>query len=129
PQILEAYSIDDINSGKALLQAMLHDQQKGRGTEQIAFRFHNSLPKIIRQQAQTAKAKHLCFSGGVFQNALLVDLVYDQLGADFQLYFHKQLSPNDENIAFGQLILHLLETNKLSSYVFGDPRKNSIHRA
>ncbi|MCB0299344.1 MAG: hypothetical protein KDE52_04765, partial [Calditrichaeota bacterium] len=43
------------------------------------------------------------FSGGGFQNALLVDLSKLILG-DYQLFFHRHLSPNDENISFGQLV-------------------------
>jgi hydrogenase maturation protein HypF len=49
--------------------------------------------------------KRLAFSGGVFQNAVLVDLLIHHLSKDFTLFFHKELSPNDENIAFGQMIL------------------------
>ena len=45
----------------------------------------------------------LAFSGGVFQNALLVDLLIQQLAAKKHLYFHQQLSSNDECIGFGQL--------------------------
>jgi hypothetical protein len=37
------------------------------------------------------------------KNALLVDLLVRHLSKDFHLYFHRQLSPNDENISFGQL--------------------------
>ena len=47
--------------------------------------------------------RNLAFSGGVWQNALLVDLAIDVLGEKFYLHFHEKLSPNDENISFGQL--------------------------
>jgi hydrogenase maturation factor HypF (carbamoyltransferase family) len=47
--------------------------------------------------------KKLAFSGGVFQNALLVDLLHEKLRKTHELYFHQQLSPNDECISFGQL--------------------------
>ena len=44
------------------------------------------------------------FCGGVFQNTLLVDLLIHHLSGGYELYFHEALSPNDENISFGQLI-------------------------
>ncbi|MEM6348742.1 MAG: carbamoyltransferase HypF [Bacteroidota bacterium] len=112
PRSQAHYPIDNTFSGKALLQSMKNDLEQQIPLEQIAFRFHNSFPAYLHQQAVKHQSRHLCMSGGVFQNALLVDLIIDQLGADFQLCFHKQLSPNDENISFGQLILHLLETHK-----------------
>jgi hydrogenase maturation protein HypF len=37
------------------------------------------------------------------QNGLLVDMIIDQMGSKYRLYFHKDLSPNDECISFGQL--------------------------
>ena len=52
--------------------------------------------------------RRLAFSGGVFQNALLTDMIRAQAGDDHELLFHDQLSPNDENIAFGQLALYQL---------------------
>jgi hydrogenase maturation protein HypF len=48
----------------------------------------------------------ICFSGGVFQNALLVDWIQKEYISKYQLYFHKNLSPNDENISFGQLVYY-----------------------
>ncbi|GAB5523745.1 MAG: carbamoyltransferase HypF [Roseivirga sp.] len=73
---------------------------------QIAARFHQTLVSLIREMARQHGYQQLAFSGGVFQNALLVDLISEQLEDQFELYFHESLSPNDENIAFGQLIHH-----------------------
>jgi hydrogenase maturation protein HypF len=56
--------------------------------------------------------KHLAFSGGVFQNALLTDLILKRLGNNYKMYFHKQLSPNDECIGFGQLAYHEIQNHK-----------------
>ena len=60
----------------------------------------------VKIVANNLKIKQIAFSGGVFQNGLLVDLIQHHLAEDFDLYFHQQLSPNDENISFGQLIIH-----------------------
>ena len=52
--------------------------------------------------------------------------VTHQLSQNFELYFHRQLSPNDENIAFGQLVWYdlqqRLEKTKSEKYVLSHTR-------
>lgn len=88
---------------KPLLEQLAEDLLKGIAKEQIAYSLHLSLAKLVKQLAITAVVQKIAFSGGVFQNALLVDLLKTELKDDHMLYFHQQLSPNDECIAFGQL--------------------------
>ena len=75
----------------------------GNKTEYIAAYFHFLLIKYIEHIATIQSVEKIAFSGGVFQNGLLVDLLKHYLEGNFELYFHKALSPNDENISFGQL--------------------------
>jgi len=89
---------------KNLFQEIIEDILKKKNKEEIAFKFHLTLIKIIENIAQKHSFQKIAFSGGVWQNALLVDLTIEKLSQEFELYFHKQLSPNDENISFGQLI-------------------------
>ena len=91
-----------------LVQQILKDIRKGLAVEEMAFKFHLSLVEMVRLTADHLKCDILAFSGGVFQNTLLVDLMIQQLGQEYSLHFHKQLSPNDENISFGQLMLYQL---------------------
>ncbi|MEM6768650.1 MAG: carbamoyltransferase HypF [Bacteroidota bacterium] len=91
-----------------LIQQILIDVKKGFAVEEMAFKLHLSLVEMIRITADYLKCEKIAFSGGVFQNALLVDLMIQQLGKEYTLCFHRQLSPNDENISFGQLILYQL---------------------
>ena len=88
---------------KTLIQNIVFDIKKGKDKDLIAAKFHVSLIKIIQKVAQNVGCKKLAFSGGVFQNSLLVDLIIHHLDREFDLFFHQQLSPNDENISFGQL--------------------------
>jgi hydrogenase maturation protein HypF len=69
---------------------------------------------MIKESANLFKCKNLAFSGGVFQNLYLVNCIKNQLSPEFQLYFHQQLSPNDECISFGQIAYHglLVQTEK-----------------
>lgn len=116
-------------STQSLMQQLLLDLQNEKPIAFIAAKFHFSLVQLIRIIAQSKGIKHLAFSGGVFQNSLLVDLIGHHLHKDFQLYFHKQLSPNDENISFGQLVHYQIQQLKFSmtqsksnTYVFSNTR-------
>ena len=105
--ILPVYFTPDVNSTISInIEKIMTDILSGETKEKIAFQFHLSLVEMIKHVAQKSKYKSLAFSGGVFQNSLLVDLIIDNLQDDFKLYFHKQFSPNDENISFGQVMLY-----------------------
>lgn len=69
----------------------------------IARKVFVSLVKMIELVAHDFSSKKIAFSGGVFQNVFLVDLIEEMLGKKYDLIFHKQLSPNDESISFGQM--------------------------
>lgn len=73
--------------------------------ERIAAAAHRTWVRTIEEVAQKNAIRDIAFSGGVFQNGLLVDLIHEMLGNKYRLHFHRQLSPNDECIATGQLIM------------------------
>ncbi|MEM7513833.1 MAG: carbamoyltransferase HypF, partial [Bacteroidota bacterium] len=107
-----------------LVEQILIDVKQGFAVEEMAFKFHLSLVEMVRLTADYLKCEKIAFSGGVFQNALLVDLMIQQLGKDYTLHFHKQLSPNDENISFGQLMLYQLTLENTLTYVSSHSRKD-----
>lgn len=98
----------------ALMEGVLIDIEKGKGQKYIAAKFHYSLVLLIGNIAAKIKAKHICFSGGVFQNALLVDWIKYTYTSKYELYFNINLSPNDENISFGQLVYHQHQIRTIS---------------
>lgn len=99
--------LDSILSVKPMLNAIIDDLENNVSVGKIAARFHLTLVRAIEMVAEHGSYQKLAFSGGVFQNGVLVDLIKLHLDDKYQLYFHKQLSPNDENISFGQLMYHL----------------------
>ncbi|MEM9821715.1 MAG: hypothetical protein AAF985_11610 [Bacteroidota bacterium] len=112
-----------------LLTQIILDLKKGKTPAFIAAKFHYSLVSLVKRVAKHLKIKQIAFSGGVFQNSLLVDLMLHYLDQDFDLYFHQQLAPNDENISFGQLVCYQIKKhkatfhkNKLNKHVFSDSR-------
>jgi hydrogenase maturation protein HypF len=95
-----------------MLNEILSDIQEKEETAVIARKVFVSLTMLIKNVAARAGVSRIAFSGGVFQNALLTDLVILLLQEDYPLYFHRQLSPNDECIGFGQLAYQALMDQK-----------------
>ncbi len=97
----------------AMIHELLNELKENEDIPVIARKVFVSLAMLIKNVAVRAGAKKIAFSGGVFQNAFLIDLVTILLHDEFELYFHRQLSPNDECIGFGQLAYAALtEKNK-----------------
>jgi hydrogenase maturation protein HypF len=92
-----------------MLNKLLEEQREGKSIPELALRFHQTLVQWIAWVANMAEAEKVVFSGGVFQNTLLVDLIYERMGDVNELYFHKLLPPNDENIAIGQIAMTTIE--------------------
>lgn len=93
-------------SAAALLRDIVHDSRNGMPVDFIAAKFHYSMAKVPGIVAESIRCRKIAFSGGVFQNALLVEMIRELWGGEYELYFHKELSPNDENISFGQLVYY-----------------------
>lgn len=101
---------------KPLLAGILADQEQGIPKGAIAARFHHTLAKMAAAVATSFGVQHVACSGGVFQNGLLTDLLTDALPQDCTAYFHERLSPNDENIAFGQLTCYLIDQRNVAPH-------------
>jgi len=87
-----------------LLRQLLKGKAAGIETPVLSARFHLTLADYVGRVAEQSGVERLGFSGGVFQNAWLVDLIQRFWKGQFELYFHSSLPPNDENVAFGQLM-------------------------
>lgn len=88
---------------KPVFQNLLDGLQQGQDPESLAARWHLILVQMVKNVASKVNIRSLAFSGGVFQNSVLIDLLIHYLKPRFKLYFHHQISPNDECIAYGQL--------------------------
>jgi len=89
-----------------LIRNVFMDIKTGKAVDYVAAKFHYSMVCLIGSMAAHLGIKQICFSGGVFQNALLVDWIKIKYEGKYQMYFHINLSPNDENISFGQMVYH-----------------------
>ncbi|NPA43197.1 MAG: carbamoyltransferase HypF, partial [Chlorobi bacterium] len=94
---------------RALMRMLVEMREGGKSPEEMAATFHVALVRHLLNKAREAGIRHIAFSGGVWQNALLTRLVEKAADREITLYFHRQLSPNDENISFGQVMWRLGE--------------------
>ncbi len=98
-------------SGNIPAQQLIGELKKrwisGQHPGQLAGDFIFTLANLILEKAEREGISRIACSGGVFQNALLVQLLCELNPGSFELFFHRELSPNDENIPFGQLMYHL----------------------
>lgn len=96
------------SSPQHILEQVIRQIKRGVTKAEVAKNFHRQLVYWVETEAQKLGVKKIAFSGGVFQNSLLVDMLVRQLGSNFELYFHQDLSPNDENISYGQLVHYII---------------------
>ncbi len=89
-----------------LMEKIIQDVNRKINKAYIAVKFHITLVDYIIKTARKLHFTNLTFSGGVFQNALLVDLIKANMSNDFKLFFQNEFSPNDEGIPFGQLMYY-----------------------
>ncbi len=94
-------------SATEIIKNMVDDFQNGNPKDQLILNFLYTLAFSIIEIAKSNNYKYIAVSGGVFQNTTLVDLLFALAPKEIKLYFHKDLSPNDENISFGQLMYYL----------------------
>ncbi|MHB1197931.1 MAG: carbamoyltransferase HypF [Lutibacter sp.] len=94
-------------SSTEIIKNMYADLNSGTDKKTIIINFLYTLAFSIIDLAKTNKYKLVAFSGGVFQNTTLVDLFIELAPKEIKLYFHKDLSPNDENVSFGQMMYYL----------------------
>jgi hydrogenase maturation protein HypF len=94
---------NNIFDAESLMKQIIIDLDHQVPIERIAFKFHGWLADIIFEAGARMRIKNIALSGGVFQNALLINLIDEKMNADHKVFLNKELSANDENISLGQL--------------------------
>ena len=90
-----------------LIRAVVADQRAGMPTGVIAGRFHHGVVDLIAAACERSRAitglRTVALSGGVFQNALLVERLVPRLAdAGFEVLTHRRFPANDGGISLGQ---------------------------
>lgn len=81
-----------------------------KDVDYIASAFHNTLAVIGAEVCgdirNSSGLNRVVLSGGVFQNILLLRKLTNRLkNMEFEVYIHNRVSPNDEGISLGQLVI------------------------
>ncbi len=91
-----------------LFEGIRRERARGTGVEDLAASFHRALATAITSVALKAGVGAVALTGGCFQNARLLDLTRASLRvAGFDVIVHRELPPNDGNIAAGQALAAL----------------------
>jgi hydrogenase maturation protein HypF len=102
----EAYEFalgDGVVQVTPVIQAVLEDVQGGLDPGRISARFHNGLARLVGQVCRALGHRSVALSGGVFQNALLLERTLEVLDQDgFEVLLNRQVPPNDGGICLGQ---------------------------
>ena len=96
----------------SMWQALLGDLILGTPASVVSARFHKGLARVIVKMAnklaftgENALFDTVVLTGGVFQNALLFELVSKGLEPNFRVLTHSQVPANDGGISLGQAII------------------------
>ncbi|MHB8841354.1 MAG: carbamoyltransferase HypF, partial [Candidatus Aquicultor sp.] len=92
------------------LDEMAEDKRRGTDPGVLAARFHRTftttISAIIEKLAASCGTRKVVFSGGTFQNRLIIAILAEELPAKgIEPYFHRQVPTNDGGLALGQIIL------------------------
>ncbi|MFI5188140.1 MAG: carbamoyltransferase HypF [Chitinophagales bacterium] len=110
-----------------MLSYILTDLEEKKETSFIAWKIFCSLAKAIDNISEYFSVKKIAFSGGVFQNELLTELIIELLSQKNEIYFHHQLSPNDECIGFGQIACYELFKRSMQRNSESKKIKHAVH--
>ncbi|MCX8081948.1 MAG: carbamoyltransferase HypF [bacterium] len=95
-----------------LIKSIVDDIKSGISTEKISYKFHRTISAIITRICKRIKEERgiyrVVLSGGVFQNKLLLDIVWKELQENnFSVFCHHNLPTNDGCISAGQSVIAL----------------------
>jgi len=109
------FTIDDVDGTlvldfRPLLRALVRDVTDGKPVAAMARAFHNTVAAAVAEVCERVRREsgmdRVVLSGGVFQNKLLSEGVFDLLsGRGFQVFNQRLVPPNDGGLALGQAII------------------------
>jgi hydrogenase maturation protein HypF len=88
---------------RPMLRSILADRMAGRPSAEIARAFHAAVADLVVAIVNSVDSVPVVVSGGVFQNALLMEMLAARLGD--RLWFNRSVPPNDGGLSLGQAAL------------------------
>jgi hydrogenase maturation protein HypF len=104
----------------SLIRSVANDVRSRVHSGVISARFHNAVANMISEVCQRLRVEYnlnqVALSGGVFQNTTLLAQTLRLLEqADFEVYIHHLVPPNDGGLALGQAIVAQSRTTTQST--------------
>jgi hydrogenase maturation protein HypF len=92
-----------------IIQGVVNDIQHGQSAARISRRFHTTLIRLFTDLCSHVRRQtdlnRVVFSGGTFQNAILLEELSQALTKEgFAVYSHRLVPPNDGGISLGQAV-------------------------
>ena len=89
---------------------MAYDISSNTLKEIIAKKFHNTIINFTIKLCITLRERYglekVALSGGVFQNKILLEGIYEGLRkAGFKVYINKEVPCNDGGVSLGQIVI------------------------
>lgn len=97
---------NQIVSTDLLWERLYNDFLSGTEKETIILNFLYTLAQTVTDMAALMGLNKIALSGGVFQNTVLIDMIKELCDNRFELFMNINLSPNDENISYGQMMYY-----------------------
>jgi len=117
-QRYEIWIVEDRSNGRLvldvrdLLRAVVRDLQAGVDVARVSARVHNGLAFATAECCARLQPRTVALSGGVFQNALLLERTSAHLAAlGFTVLVPRRLPVNDGGISYGQLAAFAAQHN------------------
>jgi hydrogenase maturation protein HypF len=95
---------------RPVLEAVVADRLAGRPASDIALGFHRALADAVFALTEPFEARPVVVSGGVFQNGLLLELLWEKLGE--RLWVNHRVPANDGGISLGQAAVAALASSE-----------------
>jgi hydrogenase maturation protein HypF len=96
---------------RLMIEHVLRDHREGVPVGSIAMRFHRSLAIAVHAIVDRFPRVPLLFSGGVFHNRVLVELIAEALASRTEpVGFPSCVPPGDGGLSLGQLAVSLHTT-------------------
>lgn len=95
-----------------MFKQMLADAADGESPSAMARGFHSALADAVAKTVATLGFQRVALTGGVFQNALLTEMVIGRLQENcVKVYTHKRVPPGDGGIAVGQALYGVMQNS------------------
>jgi hydrogenase maturation protein HypF len=93
-----------------MVRGIVHDLIRGHSPSRISGKFHRTVARLVVETCRRIRLgrglDRVVLSGGVFQNTLLLALVFNGLkDAGFEVYTHHLVPTNDGGISLGQAVI------------------------